>query len=167
MKCDICREREATVFVQQRTDGGHMELRLCVPCAADHGLKDPAGDVAGVVEKFLAALPKAETPGPPSVLSCCPQCGLSQGDIKRRRSAGCTQCWELFADLLLDSHPGMPRARHKGRFSLGVQAAIEQEQKRKKLRDRLASAIALEAYEEASFLRDELRSLENKGSLDV
>lgn len=170
MRCDICKEREATVFVHQPAKGGLMELRLCAPCAAAHGLDKPEGDIAGALEKLLAALPDPENRGltdPASELSVCPQCGLSQGELRRRRSAGCPQCWELFADMLLDARPGVAGPRHRGRLSLRIEASAERERKRLMLQERLAAALAAEAYEEAASLRDALRRLEEEGSRHV
>ena len=173
MKCDMCREREAVVFVHQVANSGKTELRLCARCAKDHGVHALDGNIAESLGKLLAALPAKGNGGKPTVPSsaaACSRCGISLGDIKKRRTAGCPKCWEHFPEQLLEGGAGLikgPSAdvagrRHKGRLSIRAERAAAAERERTLLSVQLEAAVSAEAYEEAAALRDALRRLDSK-----
>ena len=171
MKCDLCGQREAVVFVHQVSKEGNSELRLCVQCAREHGLGSLDGDMTEALKNLLSTVPStAFTPkGSLKKIGPCPHCGLSREEAKKRGSLGCAHCWEHFGKSLLE---GLSVSRgatkgsvplHQGRVSLRLTSLRIREQELIRLREELAEAVLAENYELAARYRDQIRTLEGDG----
>jgi protein arginine kinase activator len=171
MKCDLCGQREAVVFVHQVSKDGNSELRLCVQCAREHGLGSLDGDMTEALKNLLSTLPaSAFTPkGSSKKIGPCPHCGLSREEAKKRGTLGCPHCWEHFGKGLLEGlsptrgSPKTPVPLHQGRLSLRLTSLRIREQELVRLREELAEAVSAENYELAARYRDQIRALEGSG----
>jgi protein-arginine kinase activator protein McsA len=78
MKCDICNENDAEIFMQQVLMGQRGEIHLCRECAHERGISiegdrlefSLAGFIAGLKAKALGAQQASDT-------RVCPVCGRS------------------------------------------------------------------------------------------
>lgn len=110
--------------------------------------------------QFIAGIPqfKEKTPVAP-----CPQCGLTEAEFDVKGRFGCPKCYEHFKKKMkqlvfpyhnANSHQGkMPKKLLANKWV----ATTDEHEKFLKLK--LAKAIELEEYEEASRLKNELNNL--------
>lgn len=110
----------------------------------------------------------------------CGNCGTTLEEVKRGHRLGCTECYEVFGDLLLGELQAMNRlparimgtlkkshAVHIGRAP-GESLAINPSSRLLALNEALRETLSREDYEQAAWLRDQIRALtegktENEG----
>ncbi len=163
MKCDVCKETEATVHLTQIVSGAMQKIDLCESCAKAKGVSDPTGFsmadmLLGVGQEETTSI--TTTGG--SELQC-PGCGMTQSDFKKSGRLGCAQCYDTFAEGLAPLLKGM----HKGEQHIGKSPASRAEnpettEKLKVLRRDLDHAVKSENFELAADLRDRIRKLEQE-----
>jgi len=180
--CDHCHENEATVhLIVEGQDGQKRAIHLCLSCALKSGdsgeLPLPPGQLAEVLKQFgdkvggplAEALKQAypEPPPDPAVSAVCPECGTSDAEFRRRQQFGCPACYRVFAEEVQELLPSLHRKgiRHVGRgpATTGASDTRERQHRLLRLRQQLAAAVATEAYEQASRLRDEIQRLTGEG----
>jgi len=87
----------------------------------------------------------------------CPRCGLSKGDFDKNGRFGCGECYRVFQPflpaLLGRIHPGL---RHEGKAPRSNLSREVVEARLKRLQGELDQAVALEDFEAAARIRDEL-----------
>jgi len=163
MKCDMCGNERAVVFVQQIDSGTHSELRLCSECAKLRGLTRAEGELSFSVKELLESLPspaeqepQGKVPGP-----VCPGCASRLTDLKETGRAGCPACYDTFADELFSRYGGGKKPpRHAGRIGVIKTGRAAPDNSIPALRERLRLALASEDYETAALCRDSLFSQE-------
>lgn len=162
MKCEMCGNRNAVVFVQQIIGDTRSEMRLCAECAKERGLRGD-GDIAQSVAKLLAAVPPSRNAEKEREGKACPVCGLSTAEARKNGSAGCPSCWDLFAvDLFRKVYKDVPRRRHVGRLPVRLEDHRSSILELAQAKERLESALKAEDYETAARCRDRIRVLENR-----
>ncbi len=159
MKCDICHDRTAVIFVQQVSRGNSVELHLCEQCAKERGFSTDANRVdislGGIFSGLSESRQGEEEAGP-----VCPACGCSLQSIKRTRRVGCADCYsrfkaEIVAILRQEGiEAAMPATQGEPRERAFPETADAGTLKRE-----LQRAIDQENYELAAYYRDRLRSL--------
>lgn len=159
MKCDICHERTAVIFVQQVSRGNSVELHLCEQCARERGFSTDANRVdislGGLFSGLAEGRVEEHETGP-----VCPTCGCSLQAIKRSRRVGCADCYvrfraEIVAILRQEGiETSMPSVAEASR-----ERALSDVPDAGTLRRELQRAIEQENYELAAYYRDRLRSL--------
>ncbi|HVE16374.1 MAG TPA: UvrB/UvrC motif-containing protein [Chthoniobacterales bacterium] len=160
MQCDVCGEKDATVFLTQIVEGKMQKVNLCESCSKAKGVNDPTGFALADLLLGLGAAQDIEKGATPAK---CPVCGFTQADFKKTGRLGCSECYTTFADGL----SGMLANMHKGTVHVG-KAPGNRAQKReliakvKSLQTNLDEAVAHEQYEEAANLRDEIRRIETE-----
>src|SRR5574344_1548814 len=95
MKCDICRERPAVIFVQQVSRESSVELHLCEVCARERGLSTNENRIDISLGGIFSNLAEKSRENPESAPQC-PVCGCTFQDIRKRRKAGCADCYRQF-----------------------------------------------------------------------
>jgi len=179
--CDHCHENEAAVhLIMEGVDGQKRAVHLCLACALKAGdggdVPLPPGQLAEVLKQFgdkvggpLAEALKEVTPEPPPeppVAAVCPECGTSDAEFRRRQQLGCPTCYQVFAEEIRQLLPSLHRKgiRHIGRGAAPPATPDRRDQRLRlqRLRQQLATAVAAEAYERASELRDEIQRLERE-----
>ncbi|MFZ4716940.1 MAG: UvrB/UvrC motif-containing protein [Chthoniobacterales bacterium] len=167
MFCDVCKTKEATVFLTQIVEGKMQKVNLCEGCSREKGVNDPTGFALADLLLGLGAAQEIEK-NPAGAR--CPVCGFSQADFKKTGRLGCSACYDAFAEGL----SGMLRNMHRGIIHTGkVPARLEEARRRNRefaaLQASLEKAVASEQFEEAATIRDSIRLLESdtaKGSED-
>lgn len=168
MKCEVCAKREAVVAYTHIVDDLKQTLLLCHECAGEKNIKVQlappvqAKDAPVLVKEIkieLAKLAEAEDDGGVR----CPTCETSYGEFKKRGRLGCPHCYDVFApqlEGLLKRIHGDNRHRGKGPLAAAQRPPVAE--KLEQLREKLAQAVAAEAFEEAAQLRDRIHILEGK-----
>ncbi len=159
MKCDICHDRTAVIFVQQVSRGNSVELHLCEQCAKERGFSTDANRVdislGGIFSGLSESGQEDRETGP-----ACPTCGCTLQSIKRTRRVGCADCYARFRAEIVTilrqegietATPVLPTDSRERPLQEGVDAST--------LRRELQRAIDQENYELAAYYRDRLRSL--------
>jgi protein arginine kinase activator len=109
---------------------------------------------------------------------CCGNCGTTLEEVRRGHRLGCMECYNVFADLLLlelaAANKLSPRVStvkksspiHIGRAP-GESLAINPSSRLLALNEALKETLSREDYEQAAWLRDQIRALtENEGKSD-
>lgn len=98
----------------------------------------------------------------------CGNCGTTLEEVKRGHSLGCAECYHVFGDILLMElqsakrlSPGLAtnkKSVHIGR-SPGEILAINPSSRLIALNDALKETLSREDYEQAAWLRDQIKAL--------
>jgi protein arginine kinase activator len=168
MKCGVCAKREAVVAYTHIVDDVKQTLLLCHECASEKNIKvriapaAQAKDAPVLVKEIkieLAKLAGAEGDGG----ARCPTCEMSYEEFKKIGRLGCPHCYDAFASqlerLLKRIHGDN---RHQGKGPMEAAQSAQAADGLERLREKLAQAVAEEAFEEAAQLRDHIRVLEGK-----
>jgi protein arginine kinase activator len=165
MFCDVCKSKEATVFLTQIVEGKMQKVNLCESCSKEKGVNDPTGFALADLLLGLGAAQEIEK-NPSGI--CCPLCGFSQEDFKKTGRLGCSACYVTFAEglsgMLKNMHRGLI---HTGKVPAKLAATRQKAQECAQLQARLAKAVSEEQFEEAATLRDRLRSLESSPEMSI
>lgn len=135
---------------------------LCESCAAKEGVADPLKFSMG------GAMPPEASSQTQVVLDArrqtlaCPVCNFTMKHLQKVGRLGCPDCYGTFRDEIHQMLPNMHRGlTHKGRIPKG---AADREAKRSRItqiQELLDAAIALENFEDAAALRDELMQIQS------
>jgi protein arginine kinase activator len=159
MQCDVCGEKDATVFLTQIVEGKMQKVNLCEACAKTKGVNDPTGFA---LTDLLLGLPAEKLERGPASHKC-PVCGFTQADFKKTGRLGCSECYTTFAEALAPMLANMHKGtRHVGKAPGNRARLREINAKMKTLQASLDEAVASEQYEKAATLRDEIRQLETE-----
>ena len=159
MQCDVCKEKEATVFLTHIVEGKMQKVNLCETCSKEKGVNDPAGFE---LTDLLLGLGSAQDIERNAGALKCPVCGFTQADFKKTARLGCSACYDTFADALTGMLKGMHKGiEHIGKAPKGIRASVQRNSRLKALHQNLEKAVAAEEYEKAAGLRDEIRGIES------
>jgi protein arginine kinase activator len=159
MQCDVCGEKDATVFLTQIVEGKMQKVNLCEACAKTKGVNDPTGFA---LTDLLLGLPAEKLERGPASHKC-PVCGFTQADFKKTGRLGCSECYTTFAEALAPMLANMHKGTtHVGKAPGNRARLREINAKMKTLQASLDEAVASEQYEKAATLRDEIRQLETE-----
>lgn len=160
MKCDVCEENTATVFLTQIVKGDMQKINLCAECAKEKGVTDPTG--FALADMLLGFGHGERVESQPQEKSC-PACGMTRTTFRKTGRLGCAACYSIFGDgmdgLLKAMHKG---TRHTGKMPSDAGLRKADEDHLAKLRFDLDSAVAEEHFEEAAKLKIEINHLEKK-----
>lgn len=160
MKCNVCKKKEATIHLTKILEGEVHNLNLCEDCAKKQGLVGEGSDVA----EFLFSLEVPKSTKEPEVVELkCSACGFTQSQLKKSGRLGCPECYTAFGEVL----EGILKSMHKGTRHVGKVPRAQQSgktfaEKIKKLQEELDKAVAVEDFERAAVLRDEIKRIRAK-----
>ena len=163
MVCDICGKKPATVHLTEIIDDQMNELHLCEECAHQKSTQMEQqfglGDLLGGLAEFEKPAKELE-----AVSLKCPNCGLTYADFKKIGRLGCGDCYAAFKKYL----GPLLRRIHGSTLHFGKSPGKVTKVLKKKvvdvqeLRLKLQQAIAMEEFEEAAKIRDQIKELEKK-----
>ena len=166
MLCDHCLKNPATVHMTTFVNGQVKAVHLCSPCAAKKN-----GTVVVPwfsFNDFLSAFYDEEE----ATNMFCEGCGTTLASFKKEGRLGCARCYETFESSILPVLKSIHmNTQHTGKrpgerviVQPGKEAAVsEAQQRREQLKKELREAIAVENFEEAARLRDEIALMESEG----
>ena len=162
MFCDVCKSKEATVFLTQIVEGKMQKVNLCEACSKEKGVNDPTGFALADLLLGLGAAQEIEK-NPLGIR--CPVCGFSQTDFKKTGRLGCSACYDAFSEglsgMLKNMHRGLI---HTGKIPSRLALTLIKDRELVSLQQGLEKAILEEKFEEAANFRDKIRSLESEGN---
>lgn len=170
MLCDICKKNEATVHITKIVNGIKKDLNLCEKCAIENGELSFAPQIdfvspfsfqnilSGIMNYMNSANNTTE-----SFDITCKNCGTSYREFKKTGFVGCSECYKEFSNIL---QPVIKRVQanleHTGKVPKRAGKKIIDRRKLVKLKQDLQKSIALEEYEKAAKIRDEIKDLQNR-----
>lgn len=157
MYCQICKKKSATVHFTELNEGKKVEVHICQDCADEKGFLLDMGNYAS---KLFSGLAGKKTGVEKTSDEACRSCGMKYSDFKSSGRLGCGECYEVFRLKL----GGVIRKIHGSSLHVGKSPDLtgealrrrEIEQHRRKLRE----LVSQERFEEASRLRDKIKSME-------
>jgi protein arginine kinase activator len=159
MKCDICRERNAVIFVQQVSKGSSIELHLCEVCAKERGFSATGSKIDISLGGLFSGILEGAKSGDPGEYAC-PSCGFTLADVRKHRRVGCADCYRQFrAEILSLLRQEGTDVAWSGSLPARLEAFKSLAPDPENLRKELARAIEREDYEMAAYYRDRLRAL--------
>ncbi len=167
MKCDICHEKEAVVFIRQVSGNAVSELHMCQDCAKVRGFSADESKIEMSLGSLLSGLVDT-TLQQNTKNRACTVCGSILKDILDSRKAGCPECYTHFKNEILSQ---MRSDGINGSYSgtLPKQLAYFKSSltDRMMLQAKLEKALSEENYEQAAVYRDRLRVLDKRGVLSA
>lgn len=164
--CEECGVNEACYTISVMMGGQVTQRHLCADCMAKMNMNLAAGNVKHLLSAIMSAITgAAEEAEASSTISpeedvVCERCNTTLSQFTKSGKLGCPSCYTAFREQLtpmLQQIHG--RVQHAGRKPIDDEAA----QRRRTIYDRLSrqleQAVAVEDFESAAVLRDQLRHL--------
>lgn len=160
MLCNICKQKHATLHFTKIVGDKVHKIDLCEDCAKKQGLADGSINVTD----FLLGLDVPQPSGEPEVEELkCPACGYTLSHLKKSGRLGCPECYNTFADMLEGILKSMHKGvRHVGKVPNAQRSGKTVAEKIRKLQEELEHAVAVEDFERAAVLRDEIKRIRTK-----
>jgi protein arginine kinase activator len=182
MKCDVCKEQQATIEFTAVAGDEKKTLHLCAQCSKQESLEKDAQteeltpSEGSQNKKLNAAV--GQLPGADSHKGPCSGCGMTYEEFRKIGRLGCSKCYEAFEPALRrllkrihgsEKHVGRgPRASQaapKAEVPATEAAVVEQKpQNLEQLQQELQAAVDAEEYERAAGLRDRVARLQRDES---
>jgi protein arginine kinase activator len=178
MKCDICHKNDATIHIQEITDGANKKLNLCVECAAKKKIS-PFGmepiDLSEIIYNLSEDMKNLQNDNSESKVlpfdmnhnsdipfqSKVCSCGWTGLNLRKTGRLGCAECYQVFEEILQNTLKNM----HRNTIHIGKRPE-HFDLKKNELLERLAvlqkeldTCVKNEEYEQAAHLRDEINDL--------
>lgn len=164
MLCDNCLKNNATVHMTTFVNGQVKTVHLCAQCASKKK--------ATVVMPWFSFNDFMSTFYEENTDQRCEVCGTTLESFKKDGKLGCVNCYKVFEDSISPAIKGIHMSmEHTGKrpgevvdVHPGKEKDEDEQQDRKELlKSKLKEAVAVENFEEAARLRDEILLLEKEG----
>ncbi len=166
MLCDNCLKNNASVHMTTFVNGQVKTVHLCGQCAAKKktAVVMPWFSFNDFMSTFYDQVEAQDQK--------CSMCGTTLESFKKDGKLGCVNCYKVFEESILPVIKGIHmNMTHNGKrpgerviVEPGKENEIDELQNRKEhLKLKLREAVAVENFEEAARLRDEIALLEKEG----
>ena len=163
MLCEECKVNEATYTLSVMMGDEITTRHLCGDCMARMNMTLSAGNIKSLLSYILSAITGNDTSAAPQQEVVCPRCHTTLSQFTKTGHLGCPGCYEAFREqlqpMLLQIHG---RVQHAGRQPLCTEDAQRTRSRQEQLTRLMEQAVALEDFETAAQLRDQLRALAKK-----
>ena len=163
MLCEECKVNEATYTLSVMMGDEITTRHLCGDCMARMNMTLSAGNIKSLLSSILSAITGNDTSVAPQQEVVCPRCHTTLSQFTKTGHLGCPGCYEAFREqlqpMLLQIHG---RVQHAGRQPLCTEDAQRTRTRQEQLTRLMEQAVALEDFETAAQLRDQLRALAKK-----
>ena len=173
MLCQDCNKREAQVHLTQIINNEKLSLSLCKECAAARGFHSPLDNVPFPLAEILSGLADPVKPtekSQPVEDLTCKCCGLTFEEFTRQGRFGCGDCYSAFRVRL---EPIMRKIHgaslHRGRnpeYTQVDDTATLPIAEEERLAIELNTAVTEEDFERAAELRDKLKAIREKMTIE-
>jgi len=165
MQCQICNKHDATIHLTEIADGVRSEIHICEHCASEQDIAVKSHiPINELLSNLLAVQPSdAELSGAASEQElACPNCGFTLGQFRKEGTLGCPHDYDVFEKslrpLIEKAHDG--NTTHCGKVPSRAPGDTKKQMELLNLRQRLATAVQNEDYEQAAKLRDQIKQSE-------
>ena len=162
--CEECGVNEACYTISVMMGGQVTQRHLCADCMAKMNMNLAAGNVKHLLSAIMSAITgtveEAASTVAPEDDVICERCGTMLSQFTKSGKLGCPSCYIAFREQLtpmLQQIHG--RVQHAGRKPLDTEAAQRRRALYEQLNRQLEQAVAMEDFESAAVLRDQLRHL--------
>ncbi len=168
MLCDNCLKNNATVHMTTFVNGQVKTVHMCAQCASKK--KTAVVMPWFSFNDFMSTFYEQET----EINQQCDVCGTTLESFKKDGKLGCVNCYKVFEESISPVIKGIHMSmEHTGKrpgerveVSPGQEKQEDEHQSHKEmLKTKLKEAVAVENFEEAARLRDEIALLEKEGRL--
>lgn len=168
MMCDLCNERPADIFLEQRSGSSCRKINLCAACASKKGIAAPAVSAEQKnLDSVFREIFEKKTKSSPDFKRLCPGCGKSLGEIKLSGFSGCPECYFVFSNEIKSLlNPNGIETKYTGTLPHRIKDFSNDITDRADLQRKLEEAVSKEDYEKAAVYRDFLRAIEKKSVVD-
>ena len=164
MLCEECKQKEASYTISVMVGGEVTTRHLCGDCMAKMNMDIASGNIKSLLSTILSAITGDTAPGSAEKDVICPRCGMTLSEFTRTGHLGCPKCYEAFREqlqpMLLQIHG---RVQHAGRQPLSTAEEQRKRSATELLQRQMEQAVALEDFETAAKLRDQIRALSVNG----
>ena len=165
MKCQICKQRESVLHVQQIIGEEQVDMYLCDVCAREKGITKSDDSIELSLSQLLTGL-FDESGGGAHVdedKEICPVCGTSIHTFRKQGELGCPECYVSFSGELRSVQKKLTGSiLHKGKIPGKLRAYKELIVDKHDLQVKLEEAVGNEDYETAARLRDQIREIDRQ-----
>jgi protein arginine kinase activator len=184
MLCDICKQHEATIHIQEIINSNKKAMHLCSECAVEKSQNDPSFDFGGFnLAEMLYNISESQggIPGLTPISDDesiddtteiketanlkCPSCEWTLKALRRTGRVGCPECYNVFREVIVNALENM----HRGKLHVGKRPGSKGADKSSNLmlqlmnlQKELDEVVQREEYEKAAKLRDKINTLKNK-----
>ena len=162
--CEECKTNEASYTISVMVGGEITTRHLCGDCMAKMNMDSASGNIKSLLSTILSAITGDTAPGSVEKDVTCPRCGMTLSEFTRTGHLGCPKCYEAFREqlqpMLLQIHG---RVQHAGRQPLSTAEEQRKRSATEQLQRQMEQAVALEDFETAAKLRDQIRALSVSG----
>lgn len=176
MICDRCKKNEATFHFHESKNGQVRDIHLCGACAAELGYSNllsgsvPFVGMTPEWQDFLGSLFSQAMPENGPKTKVCSFCGTTFEEFTKNAMAGCPHCYRAFYKELLPSIERIHgKTHHVGKIPRSASEEVvarrrkaDRVQRVTALQHKLDEAVAVQAYEEAARLRDEIKAVKQE-----
>ena len=159
--CEKCKQKPATVYVEQFINNKTTGAQLCQECAmAMSGGINFESFLKSMLEHMWISNSGGVRPAKETEALVCKVCGMTYNEFKKTSRFGCAECYSAFneqLDVVLKNIQGSNV--HEGKIPRSMADKITNDRELEKLKQSLLSAIANEEFEKAAVLRDKIREL--------
>lgn len=163
--CEECGVNEACYTISVMMGGQVTQRRLCADCMAKMNMNLAAGNVKHLLSAIMSAITGGEEAeaipaAAPQEEVVCPKCSTTLSRFTKSGKLGCPHCYTAFREQLtpmLQQIHG--RVQHAGRKPIEDEGAQRRRDMYDRLTRQLERAVAMEDFETAATLRDQLRHL--------
>ena len=160
MLCEECKVNEATYTLSVMMGDEIQTRHLCADCMAKMNMTLNSNNIKNLLSSILSAITGNDTPAEVQQEIVCPRCHTTLSQFTKTGHLGCPGCYEAFQEklqpMLLQIHG---RVQHAGRQPLSTEDAQRARTRQEQLTRLMEQAVALEDFETAAQLRDQLRAL--------
>jgi protein arginine kinase activator len=165
MKCQACKQNDATVHFTEIEGSEKREIHLCEECAREKSgliIKQQAMNLSEVLSSLIPPL-AGETAE--MLKTKCPNCGITYMEFKTGGRLGCATDYVVFrkalAPLLQRLHQS---EQHVGKVPSHAGEGVAKDGELLQLRRELDRAVRREDYERAARIRDRIHELTGRES---
>ena len=162
--CEECKTNEASYTISVMVGGEITTRHLCGDCMAKMNMDIASGNIKSLLSTILSAITGDTAPGSAEKDVTCPRCGMTLSEFTRTGHLGCPKCYEAFREqlqpMLLQIHG---RVQHAGRQPLSTAEEQRKRSATEQLQRQMEQAVALEDFETAAKLRDQIRAMSVSG----
>jgi len=92
MACDNCGYAKTVMTLEREIDGKEVHLSLCEKCMSDGSPRNISW-----IKGILARKERGEFKKRSDV---CPQCGMTEEDLRSEKHPGCSNCYQFFESAI-------------------------------------------------------------------
>jgi len=175
MLCEICKQKQASIHIQEIADGEKKALHICTNCASKKGLNAANFQGINIAEILykLSANPDQSLLNELNVnpqdadiektvaIVICQKCNWTSEQLQKTGKLGCEHCYKTFSEILTETLNNM----HRGAVHTGKRPNTKASEQGKLMLDiisyqqKLDKHVLREEFEEAAKLRDKINNL--------